>query len=200
MATYKPADRRKKQTQPPETYLGSVLFFKHIITAFVIVIILGLLVAVVYLWHKQNTALPGLEPLDILSPPEQGDGRGILVTPDNVNVIRNKERPTDTYFDTQMTNEWKFPTWDSPSETAFIKNPETNTRMFYFELRLDDTDELVYDSPYIPLGAYLNNFTLDKPLAKGVYPAVVTYYLVDDNFKPIPGGRLTIEVTVTVEN
>jgi len=198
-----PPRRKKEEKEEKERYLGSVRFFKNIITLFFFLLVSGLIALVVYLWYQQ-----GKEPsypqnvLTVLPGPVAGDGRGILVTPDNVNQIRERPPTGDTYLNTHMTNQWDFPAWNAPSDNALVANPVTNTRIIYIEVRLElpngDFGEMIYDSPYIPLGARLTDFPLHKSLPKGVHPAIVTYYLVDDDFKIIT--TMDVAVTITIHS
>ena len=199
MATKASGVNQNKQEN--EKYIGSVKFFKQLITVIVTLVILGLVGLVIYLlWNpKENLGDPGVL---ILDGPEEGDGRGILVTPDNVEDIRNRPAPTDTYLNTQMTAEWDFAAWDVPSDNAMVGNPENNTRIIYFDVNLDlgeesdELGELLYSSPYIPIGAKMTDFALESPLPKGEHSAIVTYFLVDDDFDVITDVAVGIVITV----
>ncbi|MCL1903610.1 MAG: hypothetical protein FWF94_04250 [Oscillospiraceae bacterium] len=201
MASKAPTPKEKTDVPVKEKYFGSKRFYKHIVIALVILIILALVGVIVYLlWDRNNEEL-GIPPVDVT---ERGDGRGLLVTPENVDEIRSAEKPDDTYLRTRMTTEWNFATWDAPSENAMIENPEENARTIYFEVHLVSEDneeeigEMIYDSPYIPLGGRLTDFALTKPLSAGEYNAVVTYYLVDDDYEVIT--TTAVAVLIRVQN
>jgi hypothetical protein len=128
----------------------------------------------------------------------RGAIRGTVVTPDNVDEIREQLRtpPEDAYFTTSMNTDWVFETWDTPSQNAFVENIDLNTRTVYFDLFLRETRELVYSSPFIPVGATLEGFALDTMVPEGVHSASVTYYLVDDDLNEV--AQVSVAVTLTI--
>lgn len=125
-------------------------------------------------------------------------GRGTVITPDNVDEIREEmSKPVeDGYFETEMNVNWAFPNSKSESTNAYVGNSESNTRTIYFDVVLNDTEEVVYSSPYIPVGASIKGFALNVDLSKGTYPARCQYYLVDDNNEVITG--VSIDVTLEI--
>ena len=56
-----------------------------------------------------------------------------------------------------------------------LSNPETNADWYYltFELRLKDTDEVLFTTGLIPPGEYCNQVTLTRALEPGEYDAVM---------------------------
>lgn len=56
-----------------------------------------------------------------------------------------------------------------------MQNPEANAGWYYltFELRLKDTNEVIFTTGLIPPGQYCNKVTLSRPLEKGEYAAVI---------------------------
>lgn len=56
-----------------------------------------------------------------------------------------------------------------------MQNPEANEGWYYltFELRLKDTDEVIFTTGLISPGQYCNQVTLTRPLEKGEYAAVI---------------------------
>ena len=126
----------------------------------------------------------------------QGGGRGMVVTQENVEEMREwLDSPIeDGYYETRMSIDWVFPNSSEPSTTAYIENSTNNTRTVYFDLFLADTSELIYSSPFIPVGARLEGFALDAHVPAGEYSGIVTYHLVDDDFEEIT----TVSVGVTL--
>jgi hypothetical protein len=186
---------------PKEKYLGSVRFFKHLITSLVILIIAGLVALVIYLWYDENRN-PGISETLILDGPDGGDGRGILLTPENIEEWQERPEATDTHFTTEMSVLWQFTAWNIPSPNAFIANSTLNHRMFYFQVFLADESfedgrgEMIYDSPYIPVGARLDAFSLHSPLSAGDYTAIVVYNIVDDDFLVV--ADVAVEVNISI--
>jgi len=127
-------------------------------------------------------------------------GRGIILTADNIDEVRdimNRPNP-DAQFTVSMTTNWIFDTWDTPSQRASVSNLKYNPRTVYFDVTLNDTNELVYSSPYIPLGETLYNFALDTNPGIGTHNATVRYFLVDDDFQVV--ADLAVSVVLTLEN
>lgn len=56
-----------------------------------------------------------------------------------------------------------------------MQNPEANEGWYYltFELRLKDTNEVIFTTGLIPPGQYCNAVTLTRPLEPGEYAAIV---------------------------
>ena len=131
---------------------------------------------------------------------ESYDGRATFVDQGNVDEIKDSldDEIEDATYTASMTVDWRFYDGKSVSTTAFVENMKDNKRTVYFDVNLKSTGELVYSSPYLPVGAKLEGFALDKALPKGDYPAVVTYFLVDDDHKVIT--KVSVAITIHVLN
>jgi hypothetical protein len=152
-----------------------------------VVVIIALAVVVVYLLLRGGT-----EEQDAPA----SDNRATIVTPENVDEVKAKaEEPVvaGTYY-CSMNTEWHFKDSSSPSYDAYVANSTDNSYTVYFDVNLEDTNELVYSSPYMEVGAELDELTLSEKLAAGEYPAVVTYHLVDEQHETLS----TVAVTVTL--
>ena len=150
-----------------------------------------------FLWPRAEPApVPDLPP-----PPTQRPtigGRGTLLTPENVDEVRDiLEQPVqDAQYTVSMTRNWVFDTALTPSRNASVDNLERNTRMVYFDVILKDTGQMVYSSPYIPLGLTHDNFALDEDLPAGVYEATITFFLVDDDYEYITDVSASVTLTI----
>lgn len=124
------------------------------------------------------------------------DGRATFVTPENVEEVKDalSQPIEDAYYTTSMTVDWTFHDGESVSTSAYVGNPTANKRTVYFDVHLKETGELVYSSPYLPVGEKMYEIKLDKALEKGDYPAIVTYHLVDDDHKELT----TVSVAITI--
>ena len=113
--------------------------------------------------------------------------RGTVVTEENLDTVREEiARPLeDASYNAVMTNEWTFQRWDRPSRNAYVENSRRNTRTVFFDVFLDSTNELIYESPYLYVGDHINNIALDTEVPAGEYTATLIYYLVDDEFEVI---------------
>lgn len=122
--------------------------------------------------------------------------RPTLVTKNNIDqVITSMDEPVaDGAYEVVMNTKWTF---DNKKSNAYVENSTSNTRTVYFDVFLADSNQLVYSSPYIPVGENLSGFALDSTLSPGNYNAYVTYHLVDDNQEEV--SNLSVNVTFQVK-
>jgi hypothetical protein len=101
-------------------------------------------------------------------------------------------------FDCRMSMEWNFDNGKTESKDAYVANAQTNKFPIYFDVRMKDTDELLYSSPVLPVGAEISNLKLDKELPAGSYQAVVQYTLIRDveTQEPISSAGFVIKLNV----
>ena len=122
--------------------------------------------------------------------------KGTIVTQDNAEeLVMDEGVVQDGYYDVSMSIDWHFK--GGVTKDAKVANKTTNTRTVYFDLLTDGTEELVYSSPYIPVGESMQGFTLDKELAPGTYDMIVRYYLVDDDNMEV--SNVSVGITIYVE-
>ena len=106
------------------------------------------------------------------------------------------------YFETYMNTEWTFPDGTSETTDAILGNSPNNKKPIRCEVKLADTEEIIFKTDVIPVGAELPPFKLDKDLDAGTYDAVCEVYLLDEE----EDGTYTdysnagFNVTITVEN
>lgn len=124
--------------------------------------------------------------------------RSVFVDEKNVEETKEKlkEPVEDGYFKTKMSIDWNFENGTAVSKDAYVANAEDNTRMMYFDVNLQDTKQLVYSSPYLPLGTELKEIKLEENLSAGDYEAVVTYHLVDDAKEEISKVSVAIKLHI----
>lgn len=124
------------------------------------------------------------------------DVRDTVVTEENVEKIKQQlqEPVEDGYYKTKMSVDWTFEDGKSVSSDAYVANSKDNTRKVYFDVNRSDTNELVYSSPYLPVGTELKEIKLDKDLPAGDYECILTYHLVDDDDEELT----TVSVTVNL--
>lgn len=133
------------------------------------------------------------------APEDVSDGRATFVSPDNVDEVRQKlsEPVADAYYTTSMNVDWYFDNGEAVSTNTYVENSDRNTRTVYFDVTLED-GELIYSSPYLPVGERIEQITLKRDLDAGDYPAVCTYYLVDDDHNVV--ANVSVAVTIHVLN
>lgn len=127
--------------------------------------------------------------------------RATIVTEDNVDeVMAQAAEPVEAgYYNCEMNVEWHFEDATKPSYDAYVANSVINTHTVYFDVNLEDSDELlVYSSPYMPVGSELEDIQLTEELEAGTYPAVVTYHLVDEEKNEL--STVAVTVTLFIEN
>lgn len=122
--------------------------------------------------------------------------RDYVVTKDNVDDIKQQlqEPVSDAYYTVTMTTEWNCSAATNEVADAYVANSTENTRTVYFNLLLPDTNEVIYSSPFIPVGEELRGLTLDQALPEGKNSVWVEYHLVDENEQELT----TVTVTATI--
>lgn len=106
------------------------------------------------------------------------------------------EKVEEGMFECMMTATWTFEDADSVSPNAYVANVESNRYTFYFDVCLEDTDEVIYSSPMLPVGTELNEIKLEKELPAGDYNAVVMYTLVDENYEEVSSVGFAIVIHI----
>lgn len=128
----------------------------------------------------------------------------VVVTPDNVQDIiaeaqkNEKERVPMGSYEVNMNYDWVFDNANATSSNAYVGNSVNNNRTVYFTVTLEGSEEVIYKSPYIPVGSYMKNITLNSDLEAGTHKAVVKYHLVDDAYKDLTS--VSVAVTITIEH
>lgn len=182
---------KKKERNPDRAGKGGKVKIVIIACVVVIVVLVG---AVVALAAKMLSSSG--------EQPQTAEKRNAVVNEDNVEEVLaelvESEKTASGHYRVTMNTTWKFKNGSSASSNAYVKNVAENTNDVYFDVTLADTDELIYSSPLIPLGSYLENITLDKDLDAGTYDCVCTYHLVDEEQNTLSTLRLTL--TIEVEN
>jgi hypothetical protein len=110
----------------------------------------------------------------------------------------SSQRAAPSSFDTVMTTVWHFTDGQSESSDAYVENAIENATPIYFDVRLTDTQETIYESPVLPLGTHVNKIKLMRDLDPGIYDCELTYHLIDDEQNTL--GTIDVVVTVIVEN
>lgn len=131
---------------------------------------------------------------------KKSQDRDIVVTPDNVEEIleQMKEVNPDSSYTASMNVDWYFADSSTPSDNSYVENSPENSRTVYFDILLANTNEMVYTSPYIPVGSRLESIALQSALEAGDYEAVCLYHLVDDDNNEV--STVSIAVTLHILN
>lgn len=112
------------------------------------------------------------------------------------------EQVDDGYFETYMNTNWTFPDGSSETTDAVLGNSPNNKKPIRCEVMLVDTEEVVFSTGVLPVGAELPPFKLDVDLDAGTYEAVCMVYLLneDEDGAYTDYSNAGFNVTITVEN
>lgn len=128
--------------------------------------------------------------------------RNVVINEENVDEIiaemKEDEFIPPGSYEAKMNSTWYFEDGNSNSENAYVENVVRNTNDVYFDVILSDTEEIIYESPLLPIGSHIENIALDKELEKGTYDCVVIYHLVDEEQNTLSTVR--VAVTIVIEN
>ena len=97
-----------------------------------------------------------------------------------------------------MNYDWTFDNAKATSTNAYVGNSVNNSNTVYFTIALEGSEDVIYKSPYIPVGSHMENITLNSNLEAGTYEAVLTYHVVDDAYKDM--ASVSVAVTITIEH
>lgn len=151
-----------------------------------------IIVAAVFLFKR--------EPEPVLP---SGDGtvntNNFVVNEDNVeDVITQLDEAIERgRFMTHMNTTWSFDDSTSPSRDAVIGNHPSNHYAFWFDLAVEG--EEVYTSSLLPVGAQVKTLTLNKPLEKGTYSAILSIHMIDENNEPVE-SNMSFSITLVIDN
>lgn len=157
------------------------------------IVIVALLVVIILLLKREPEVVES-------GPTPPGYVRGTVITEDNVDeVLAQEAEPVVAgYYNCTMNVEWHFEDSSKVSYDAYVLNSTINTHTVYFDVNLEETGELVYSSPYIPVGLELDEIQLTSELEAGIYPVIVTYHLVDEDNNEL--STVAVTVTLYIEN
>lgn len=97
-------------------------------------------------------------------------------------------------IDVKMTRNWVFEDGGKTSN-AYLANSERNSYDLRFEITLEDTGEVIMESPDVPIGSCVENFPLSVTLDPGEYNVVIAHQQVE-NGEVINTVRTTGTITV----
>lgn len=155
------------------------------------VVIIVLLAAVVFLLMRGNGGAAA---------EDEAPKRNVVVNEENAEevaeeILNQKVVAPGTYQVT-MNSTWNFQNGASSSDNAYVENSTANTNPVYFDLQLTETEEVIYESPVIPVGSHLDDIRLDTDLDAGTYDCVLTYHLVDEEQNTLSTLRMAVTVVV----
>lgn len=136
-------------------------------------------------------------------PEESVLDRETIVNEKNVDEIveayNNLEKVPMGDYEVSMTVDWHFPSGTAASTDSYVENSEANNNAVFFDLQMAGTGEVIYSSPILSIGAYVEHITLDTALENGVYDCICVYHMLDENNNDT-GRTVSIATKVAVGN
>ena len=203
----KPKKRRKKEVNSKENEkknTGGIRILTYSIISLAGLAVIALCVTLIVTnISGNNSEDERLIPREVITQSDIG-GRGTVLTTDNFEeLLEEFQQPIEdpTYL-VSMSLEWEFDRWDRPARGLYVENHADNKRTVFVDVYLDDEngitmfDELIFSSPYIPVGVEMRDFALQKQVSAGNYTATVVYYLVDDEFNVLTDVSVGIRLRI----
>lgn len=107
-------------------------------------------------------------------------GNAIVVTEDSRDTVSAiQDKVTKGMISVKMTDGWIFSDGGA-SSNAYLANSERNSYDLRFEITLEDTGEVIMQSPDVPVGSCIENFPLSVVLEPGTYNVVVAHQQVEE--------------------
>lgn len=139
-----------------------------------IIVILAGLCYKMYINRDQDNSSPVI--MDRYGP----SGDSMVVTADSRDTLSTiQEKVEKGRIMVKMTQNWVFKDGGS-SSNAYLANSEHNSYALRFEILLEDTGEVIMQSPDVPVGSCIENFPLSVKLKPGKYNVVVAHQQVED--------------------
>ena len=161
------------------------------------IVIVALIGVIVVLLHSVKTSGGNASQNAV-----EKEKRSVLVTEDNIDELAQQLTDEDEsegvplHYVVTMSSTWEFEDGQTASKNAYVKNSESNETDVYFDVVRNDTQETIYQSPVLPLGAELDKIVLDKDLDAGDYECTLTYYLIDDEQNVLTSVNMWLMVKV----
>ena len=139
------------------------------------------------------------QPVSGSEPPAENDRPALTVDPNAGEKITPTPAPTEPGIAIPGWTSIKLPAGATEAYVS-LNNPEDNAGWYYltFELRLKETNEVIFTTGLIPPGQYLNKVILTRELEAGTYPAIlhVQPYRMADAQSPTNNADLDIQMIV----
>jgi hypothetical protein len=174
-----------------------------IIAAFLVIIIILVAVIAFLLGRNTNGSVnQGIDSGNTGNSRQVAETARIVLDEDSAANVMDEMRQEveEGMFECNMSMTWTFEDGSAASKDAIVVNNSNNSYPLYFDVNLEDTGELIYSSPVIPVGSQLTDFVLDKDLDKGEYRAVVMYSLLENEESQVVKSQAGFVITIKVNN
>lgn len=156
---------------------NKMLIIVCIAAAIIIVVLIGIILSMA---HSKKSA----NDMESLGEKKK---RPVVVVAENAEEVAeqilNQTEPEGIplHYQVTMNSTWEFEDGQSESSNAYVANSKENETPVYFDVIRNDTQEIIYQSPVIPVGQDLRSITLDQDLDAGDYESTLIYHLIDDD-------------------
>lgn len=112
---------------------------------------------------------------------DEPEGNAMIITEDTRNAANEiNDKVKKGMIDIKMTQNWVFEDGGKKSN-AYLANSERNSYDLRFEITLEDTGEVIMESPDVPIGSCIENFPLSTTLEPGEYNIVIAHQQVEND-------------------
>ena len=188
------SDNSNNQDKAKGAGTSKSLLIVCIVAAVIIAVLIGIIVVMMNSSKSnENVTIEGSE---------ENEKRPVLLTEDNIDEmadeILNQSEPEGVPMSYQVTmnSTWEFEDGESASRNAYVANSENNETPVYFDVIRNDTQEVIYQSPVIPLGMDLEDIVLDVDLDAGNYECTLVYHLLDEDQNTLTTVNMWLMVKV----
>ncbi|MCH5259079.1 MAG: hypothetical protein J1F18_04960 [Lachnospiraceae bacterium] len=169
-----------------------------VIVCIVAVVIIAVLIGIIVVMMNSSKSNENVTVEDS----GENEKRPVLLTEDNIDdmadEILNQSEPEGVPMSYQVTmnSTWEFEDGETASRNAYVANSENNETPVYFDVIRNDTQEVIYQSPVIPLGMDLEDIVLDVDLDAGNYECTLVYHLLDEDQNTLTTVNMWLMVKV----
>lgn len=188
------SDNSKGQDKAKGAGTSKSLLIVCIVAAVIIAVLIGIIVVMMNSSKSnENVTIEGSK---------ENEKRPVLLTEDNIDEmagqILDQSEPEGIPMSYQVTmnSTWEFEDGESASRNAYVANSENNETPVYFDVIRNDTQEVIYQSPVIPLGMDLEDIVLDVDLDAGNYECTLVYHLLDEDQNTLTTVNMWLMVKV----
>jgi hypothetical protein len=167
-----------------------------------LIIVIGLVAVIVFLLGHKGSETPQDDAASTGPTRQVQESTRIVLDQQSAQdaVDQMRQEVAEGMFECQMSMKWNFPDGKSESPDAYVANSAMNTHPFYFDIYFDDTGEVIYSSPVIPVGSTISNIKLDKELPAGKYEAICLYNLLSDEESQQVTSSAEFVIQINVQN
>lgn len=109
-----------------------------------------------------------------------GSGDAMVITEDTKDALGQINNKVEKgKISVRMTRNWVFEEGGKKSN-AYLANSKRNSYPLRFKIELEDTGDVLMESPDVPVGSCIENFPLSKTLDPGEYDVIISHQQIED--------------------